>query len=66
MDKMTKSFEVSSVCKLDLTEHFTKKEISKLTDSDMRVIARKMGDRFCDCCYWDALEGAVKMILEEK
>lgn len=33
-----------------------KKAVAELTPSQMRYIARKMADSFCDCCYWDALK----------
>jgi hypothetical protein len=63
---MNKGFEVSSVCRTDLTDRFTQSQIDLLTDDDMERIARKMGDAFCDYCYWEALEVWTKAILEEK
>lgn len=66
MVDMNKGFEVSSVCRADLQEHFTKKQIAKLTDRDMKWLARKMGDSFCDCCYWEALQVGVERLLEDK
>lgn len=65
-DSMNKSFEVSSVCREDLTEYFTAEQIAKIDDSDMAWLARKMGNNFCDCCYWEALRQGVEHILENK
>ncbi len=64
--RMTKSFLVSSVCREDLIGHFSQKEIDTLTDNEMEYVARKMGDSFCNCCYWDALEAWTRSILKSK
>lgn len=65
-DIMNKSFEISSVCREDLTEYFTAEQIAKIDDNDMAWLARKMGNNFCDCCYWEALRLGVEHILENK
>ncbi len=52
-----KSFQITSVCRGDIDEKkYPKKFIAGLTDDDMRWIARKMADAYCDCCFWIALE----------
>jgi hypothetical protein len=64
--QMKKSFQISSVCREDMTDHFLQTDIDLLTDEDMEWIARKMGDSFCDCCYWNALEVWTQAILDAK
>jgi hypothetical protein len=49
-----KTFIVQTICKEDLTRYLSKKEIKKLTDSDMSYIAEKLGDAMQEC-YWDCL-----------
>ena len=57
----SKSWIVNAVAKEDLSEYLTKKEIEKLTDSNMSYIANKMSDRIQET-YWIALEYAVELL----
>ena len=54
---LDKGYPITSMCREDmLSQGFTKAEVSSLDESDMRYIARKMADAYCDCCFWLALE----------
>lgn len=37
-------------------EEDVKKAVEELTEDQMKYMAKKMADSFCDCCYWDALK----------
>ena len=63
--RFTKGFEVSSVSRADLTEFISPEDADKFSDDEMKEIARKMGDNFCDCCYWVSLEEAIKWVKED-
>jgi len=60
-NKEMRSFNVSSVCRADLVECLTKKQIAKIDDGTMEYLASKMGDAMQDC-YWDALS----IIVEDR
>lgn len=54
IEKDNKSFEITSVCRLDIQSIGF--DTSTLTDEDMKNIARKMADNYCECCFWNSLE----------
>lgn len=54
-DPNWKSFEVKAICREDLQEYLTKKEILKVDDAKMKFIADKLGDALQDV-YWISLE----------
>jgi len=63
---LTKSFPITSVCREDLLSNgYTKKEISKITDDQMEKIADKMSDYYSDSGYWEHLESACEYVLED-
>jgi hypothetical protein len=75
MAKQKQFFEVSVVSREDVIESFRDKglltkrvemQIKKLTDDDMQYIARKLGESFCECCYWLSLQDISQRVLEEK
>lgn len=64
---LTKSFQITSVCRADIDEKkYPKKFIAGLADDDMERIASKMANAYCDCCFWIALECQLKIIMEER
>jgi hypothetical protein len=63
---LNKSFEVSSISRADLQNFFSLEEIENLTNDDMKAIAKKMGDLYCDLAYWQDLENTAKDVLEER
>lgn len=65
-ERMGKAFPITSVCREDITNYLTKKGALRLTDAQMKRIASKMADIFCDCCYWEALENAVDYVKSWK
>lgn len=54
VDYFGKTFIVSTICKEDLKDYFTPKQLEKLDDDDMSYIAGKLGDALQEG-YWDAL-----------
>ena len=65
-DKLNKPFNITSVCRADLQDILTEKEIAQLDDGDMERIADKMGDAYCDNGFWIDLEIIAKHVLSEK
>jgi hypothetical protein len=57
IDYFGKAWIVVTVCKEDLANYFTPKELKCLTDGDMGKIASKIGDAVLDCGYWDIVSG---------
>lgn len=60
--KDNKNFAITGVCRADMQSIGF--DTSTLTDSDMKRIASKMADQFCDCCYWNSLEDILIDIYE--
>lgn len=62
-----KHYSITSVCKEDMRELYNslnKKmlaKIDKLTDADMKAIAEKLADDYCEQLFWDSL----KIILKD-
>lgn len=54
-------FAINSICRIDLKNYLTDKQIKKLDDSDMKYIAEKMGNDMQEN-YWLILE----FILEDR
>lgn len=61
-EKMNKSFNITAVCREDLTRFMSKKKAVNVSDEDMEHIATKMADGFCNCCYWELLENAYEQL----
>ena len=61
---LDKQFHITSVCREDLKHTgMTERQVLKVSDSDMRIIADKMADAFCETdSYWLALEEAVNYL----
>ena len=60
-----KGFPVTSVCREDLKQNFTEKEIRSLDDGDMARIAEKMGDAYCENGFWIDLSIIARHILDQ-
>ena len=69
-----KPFNITSVCKADIlsliqdgrTNSFTEKDVLKLTESDMRRIASKLADDYCEQSFWTSLEIITEYVLNSK
>ena len=70
-------FPITSVCKDDMRELFEQHEddvdlplklemIKKFTEEDMKWLASKMADAYCNCCFWDVLEDRTEHMIREK
>jgi len=59
MSKLTnkqwnKPFSLTSVCRVDLREYYTEKQIECLEDRDMEELAEKMGEAYMSY-FWTIL-----------
>ena len=61
-----KSFPITSICREDLTGKFTEKQIRQLDDDDMKHIASKMADNYCDNGFWIDMSIIVGYLLEQR
>lgn len=59
-------FEITSICRADLQDKFPEAQIRSLDDADMRRIASKMSDDYCEQLYWGSMEIIVQFILDGK
>ena len=78
--KTNKMFDITSVCIDDIiqaiensycgVDELTKimliKKARKLDEGDMKWIASKLADAFCNCCFWDNLADRFKQIVDEE
>ena len=78
--KENKMFNITSVCigdiiqaiednycgKDELEKIMLIKKAKKLDEVDMKWIAKKLADSFCDCCFWENLAERFKQIVEEE
>ena len=78
-DKMSEGFKITSVCRDDIIQSiedskegdnlkhiFLIREAEKLTDSEMKWIASKLSDDFCNCCFWDNLSDRFRSLVKGK
>ncbi len=69
-----KDFTITSVCKADLLEIASDEEdavlsipnIERLDEGDMRRIASKMADDYCDQLYWSSLRAIAEYVITTK
>ena len=61
-----KPFKITSVCKADLEDRFTPKQIALLKDDDMTHIAGKMADAYCNEVFWIDLEIIAGSVIEDR
>jgi hypothetical protein len=69
MERLHKSFEVSSLSRLDLIQAgYTEARVLALSDAEMEEIARRMGDLYTDSMngYWEDLELVAERMFGEK
>lgn len=76
-NKMSKPFNIISVCRNDiiqmienmkgddLKDIFLHREARKITDHEMKWLASKLADGFCNCCFWDILEDRFDQVVKE-
>ncbi len=62
-----KEFSITSVTRADLASAgYSQEQVACLSDEDMRTIASKMEDLYCDQGFWDDIVTAVEYVLERK
>jgi len=74
--KLNKGFNITSVCRIDVADRIAKikgisieeaeKETLKISDNEMRYLARKIGDILCDTSYWETIDYWLEMLKKEK
>ncbi len=54
INRLYQFFEITSVCRADLVEalHISEEEAREIDDSDMREIASKLADAYCENVFW--------------
>ena len=65
-DPRLTAFEITSVSRADLEQHFSAKEIAQFEDADMRELADKMSDWYVNQSFWTDMQLAAHRILDEK
>ena len=66
-NNLSKAFLITSVCRNDLKDQFTKRQIDSLTDEDMEDLAENMAECYMnDGGFWDAMEIVTSDILADK
>lgn len=68
-EAMSKAFEITSIARADLVQAgYTEAEALGIDDGDMREIASKMADAYCDNGFWIDLPIIVSAVtgLDEK
>lgn len=67
-----KSFNITSFCKADMMMALhckdlpkLKEKIEALTETEMKWVARKMADSYCECCFWTALNLLTLEVLND-
>lgn len=61
-----KPFEITSVCRMDLLDHFTPEQVGKFDDAVMERLASKMADAYCDSDFWQDAEIIGEYLLEDE
>lgn len=51
--QVTGDFPISSVCRDDLAGKGY--DVEKIEDSDMKILANKLGDDYCEQLFWDSM-----------
>jgi hypothetical protein len=65
-EELFKPFEITSVCRADLKEKFSEEDIALLDDDDMRHLASKLADDYCEQLFWSSLQIIAEYIIERK
>jgi hypothetical protein len=66
-DHWDKEFPITSVTRADLVSGgVSQEQASLLSDADMRAIARRMEDMYCDAGFWDDVTAALEYVQERK
>ena len=76
INKLNKPFKITSVCRLDMVEVYTKQgvpeteandKVLNYTNDEMEAIARQMADAYCETNgFWDSLEVLVEIFDKER
>ena len=70
---MEKPFQITSICKEDIIHAFDnsdreilesiKQIVAEMDDSDMKKLASKMSDDYCERLFWDSLREKFEGVL---
>ena len=65
-EKFYQDFPITSVCRADLVQalHISEEEALKIDDADMREIAEKLADAYCDDGFWIDLPIIAEHVLD--
>jgi len=65
LDNKYKAFDITSVCKADLEDHFSKEDIDLLDDAHMAKLASKMADDYLEQLFWISLKIIAEDIINQ-
>lgn len=66
--KMMTPFEVTSVCRMDLVHPevgYSPSKALKITDAQMKKIASKLADDYCEQLFWGSLQLIAEFVLRK-
>mgnify|MGYP000871783130 CR=1 FL=1 len=66
VDGIDKPYEITSVCRADIGNVFDCAVAKSMTDSEMKTIASKMEDDYCDQLFWQSLKIITQDILDKR
>lgn len=66
VEKLNKSFEITSVCRKDLSDVIGAKKALQFTDEEMKRLVDKMANAYCENSFWQDLEIIADYIIEER
>ena len=66
LPKLIEPFPITSVCRADLVEalHISEEEAREIDDADMRKIASKLADAYCENGFWIDLPIIAEYVLD--
>lgn len=68
-DPMNVAFPITSLCREDLINPlvgFTKEKAGKVSDEQMRRIASKLADDYCEQLFWSSLKIIAGIFIKEE
>lgn len=63
---LERPFPITSVCRLDLLDKLTPKDISRFDDADMSLLAERMAEAYTDTVFWIDLKVIAEGLLSGK
>lgn len=65
-NRLNKPFNITSICRQDITDEFGEKVALSLSNSEMNHIADKMAGAYCDNGFWVDMKIFIQAILDAR